>query len=432
MRCLIKGVNLKRIATRLLLLVLAVAGMLQLSSCGNGEGTGVYSAITKKCTLNTPFEGKDFINDGIAEAKLTKATDGDTAQFQTVGEQGYGVVIRFFCIDTPESTGSVEKWGKSASKFTAETLENAYSIVLEASTTPASKDSYGTRYLAYVWYKNSENDTYKNLNLQIVENGYSDSKASNTSEYKYYSYFAKAKKFAKEKALHMWGDEEDPYYSTEAIETNIKDITENKDTYYSDDTQTGSKVRITAYIKELHIGGSTSSPTYTFKFAQIIDGVEYSMDVYAGYATSSIAAYLKIGNMYTLTGSVAKHNGTIQISGLTYVAFQTGGDYTYQVQKNYYCTFSSTKEYISYYGTSLYSEASVTAGEFKDGNIQLSISAINKKTETKETYTLIVPNTANIDNTELNQIIGRTIEFIGYQKETGIISVSSYSSITIR
>src|SRR5690554_5350639 len=62
---------------------------------------------TDKLKLETSFENKDFINDGIGEVTLNRNVDGDTISVYT-GSQS--VTIRFLGIDTPESTAKVEPW----------------------------------------------------------------------------------------------------------------------------------------------------------------------------------------------------------------------------------------------------------------------------------------------------------------------------------
>ena len=56
--------------------------------------------------------------------------DGDTAHFyvpETVCESGV-LKGRFLAINTPESTGKIEEWGKRAAAFTREKLSAATSI----------------------------------------------------------------------------------------------------------------------------------------------------------------------------------------------------------------------------------------------------------------------------------------------------------------
>ena len=136
---------------------------------------GEYDKITKTCEFNVAYtDNSSFLTDGAGYATLVSLTDGDTTNFRL--PEGQNITIRYHGVDTPESTGTVEKWGKAASLFVKSKLEEAKSIVLEATSTPASHDSYGVRYLGYIWYKLGDEDPYKLLNLELVENGFSKNK----------------------------------------------------------------------------------------------------------------------------------------------------------------------------------------------------------------------------------------------------------------
>ena len=420
--------NLKSFLKKLLLLVVAILCIAKLSSCGE-ESSGEQSKITKKLKLSAEYTGKDFYTQGIGQATLVRTSDGDTAAFTLVESNKY-VTIRFFGIDTPESTGQVQKWGKAASIFTKDKLENAYEIVLEASTTPASVDSYGTRYLAYVWYKPTEDSDFLNLNLQLVENGYTKNNCINTSEYKYYEHFNNAEKAAKKNKLRIWNDDaEDPYFSTEAIITNIKDILENEETYYNAESDSGSKVRIEAYVVGFY---KSNSGTTTYTVAQIIEGKQYTMNVYAGYASSGISSFVKVGNSYSFTGSIQKYSGALQISGLTYVPMKEGGDYLTQLKKNVYCTFDSSIEQSSIYGTALHSDATIISAELDGTNIKFEVTATNSKSEESVEFTFIVPNTNNLNSTSVSALVGKTVTTVGIQSEIGVISIYQYSDISFK
>lgn len=96
---------------------------------------------------------------------LLKTIDGDTAKFNT---PTYGEVnIRFSGINTPESTNTIEEYGKEASNFTKEQLENASIIEVEWDLTqsPSHKRPIGIIYVDGV-----------NLNLLIVQEGWGDLK----------------------------------------------------------------------------------------------------------------------------------------------------------------------------------------------------------------------------------------------------------------
>ena len=100
-----------------------------------------YDDITKTLKLTKSYsDASKFLTDGIEEVTLQNATDGDTANFKCK-YSGESVTIRFYSVDTPESTGSVEKWGKSASLYTKKKLESAYALLLEGSKTPPVVDS---------------------------------------------------------------------------------------------------------------------------------------------------------------------------------------------------------------------------------------------------------------------------------------------------
>ena len=155
------------------ILLVAVICLAMLVACNNQtfDKSKYYDDVTKTLKLVKSFEGKSFLTEGIGKATLISHTDGDTSRFRL--ESGEEIAVRYYQIDTPESTGNVEKWGKAASLFVKDRLLSATEIVLEATKTKAEKDSYGTRYLGYVWYKTADYPEFKLLNLEVVENGFS-------------------------------------------------------------------------------------------------------------------------------------------------------------------------------------------------------------------------------------------------------------------
>ena len=164
-----------KILSVLLILVFCLAFVV---ACNEPDGPTIdnskyYDEITSTLTLTKSFEGKSFLTDGIGRATLISHTDGDTSRFRL--EQGnIAVSVRYYQIDTPESTYEVDPWGKAASNFTSKILRNAREIILEAEG--AEYDSYGRR-LAYVWVDGIL------LNLYIVQEAYSNSTAPLSSKY---------------------------------------------------------------------------------------------------------------------------------------------------------------------------------------------------------------------------------------------------------
>ena len=396
---------MKRSIKNFLIVALALISILGLTACDKKKD--LYDDITKECKLSKVYTGKDFLTDGIGEATLVKPTDGDTATFRL--SSGTVVIIRFHGIDTPESTGSVEKWGKSASTFCANILKGAESIVLEATAKPAEVDSYGVRYLGYIWYRNSAEEDWKNLNLQIVENGYSENKCFQDAKYPYHSYFAKAESFAKKQKLHIWGDEEDPYYSTEALEVTIRELRENTEIYYNEEEKSGAKVRIEAIIVDLDV---SDSGTYLYRAMQYDADGFYYMNIYAGYISSGIPSYIRIGSSYRITGTIQDRDGALQISGLTYVHMTSGGDYLSVINQNYYLTFDSGVEYKNDYGNSLYSDATIKSATLEGTTLTIVATAAlkgNQPAMELSTFTFKVPVEAGFNIDDLNnKLLGET------------------------
>ena len=89
------------------------------------DNTEHYDDITKTLKLGKVWQDRKLMTDGISEVQIVQYTDGDTL---TVSFTGGQTVIRFYGVDTPESTVQVEKLGKSESNFTKDKLKNADKI----------------------------------------------------------------------------------------------------------------------------------------------------------------------------------------------------------------------------------------------------------------------------------------------------------------
>lgn len=142
--------------------------------------------IHDRLTIDFDYKGKSFIN------------DGDTATFRDIITNEI-FRLRFLGIDTPESTIDKDPWGKAASEYTKKKLSSANTIVLEAEG--ARTENYG-RYLGFVWVDGVL------LNLEIVEQAYSN---STLSKGKYYEYFSLASENAQKTGRRFYG-ETDPNY----------------------------------------------------------------------------------------------------------------------------------------------------------------------------------------------------------------------------
>ncbi|MBR1847007.1 MAG: thermonuclease family protein [Bacilli bacterium] len=138
--------------------------------------------------LGLDYKGHTFMEDGIEQVTIRKSgdsyigfIDGDTVHFSA----GDNTVIkaRFFGVDTPESTGKVQPWGKEASDYTKKVLKEANENGTIVISSPQKEygipepDSTGSRYVSLVWINlDTPNANYENLillNLLIVQDGYS-------------------------------------------------------------------------------------------------------------------------------------------------------------------------------------------------------------------------------------------------------------------
>ncbi len=150
--------------------------------------------------LNVDYKGKTLETDGIEEVTLASAIDGDTAHFYT--QNGEYIKVRFLGVDTPESTYQKEAWGKAASSFMKELLENAKTIVVQFDPNGNHIDTYD-RYLAYVWADGIL------TNLELVKNAYSTMKLSSHSPY--FDAFYETEILVSHTGRRVWG-EIDPNY----------------------------------------------------------------------------------------------------------------------------------------------------------------------------------------------------------------------------
>ena len=147
----------------LVLLCLALPGGLALGE-GAEDALTDYAARVKL----------DMASETVKQEVTVKTfVDGDTTHFfvpETLVETGV-LKARYLAINTPESTGKIEEYGKRASDFTREKLSAATSIIIESDNDRWNLDSTGGRYLVWVWYKTAEMTDYRNLNIEILQNG---------------------------------------------------------------------------------------------------------------------------------------------------------------------------------------------------------------------------------------------------------------------
>ena len=288
-------------------------------ACGETTPAGTTEeAITEtEASTNTPvvdYAGSIQLNMASETVKqeVTVKTfvDGDTVHFHVPSDvMETGVLkARFLAINTPESTGKIEEYGKAASEFTKVKLSTAASIILESDNEKWNPDSTGGRYLVWVWYQPTAGAEYRNLNIEILQNGLAV--ANSSAQNRYGSTCMAAIKQAKAEKLYVYSGQRDPdFYYGEAVELTLKELRCNIETY------NGVKVAFSGIIT-MNSGSSVYIENYDAE-----TDMYYGMSVYYGYGLPGEGLdILSVGNEARIVGTVQYYEagGTYQVSGLTY------------------------------------------------------------------------------------------------------------------
>ena len=231
--------------------------------------------------------------------------DGDTSHFEVSASVDPSGVIkaRYLAVDTPESTGQIEEWGKAASRFTKEKLSTATSIILESETDRWNYDGNG-RYLVWVWYQPTLGAAYRNLNIELLQNGLGAS--SSASEGRYGATAVAAINQATQEKLHMFSGEKDPEFPYgEATSVTLRELRTNVENY------NGVRVAVEGLV--------TYNSDYT-AYIQSYDAetdMWYGMQIFYGY-NSQLIPVLAQGTQVRIVGVLTEFYGTYQISSLSY------------------------------------------------------------------------------------------------------------------
>ena len=239
------------------------------------------------------------------EVTVKMHIDGDTTHFyvpKSFDANGY-IKARYLAVNTPESTGKIEEWGKAASKYTEEKLLNAHSIIVESDNNRWNHDGNG-RYLVWVWYQPEEGAEYRNLNIELLQSGLAV--GSKTSETRYGDTAVAAINQAMQEKLYIFSDDIDPQYPYgEAVSVTLKELRLNTKDY------SGQKVSVEGLVVY------NSNYTVYIEAYDAESDMYYGMQVFYGY-NSSLHTVLAQGNKVRVVGVVSDFHGTWQISGLYY------------------------------------------------------------------------------------------------------------------
>lgn len=256
------------------------------------------------------------LNSGRAtsEATVKLHIDGDTVHFNTPDGVGIENVLkaRFLGVDTPESTGKVQPWGKTASNYTKEKLaQEGVQIILESNSDKWEADSTGERFLVYVWYKTPEMSDYKCLNLELMQEGLAYQKGSSDLIYK--DSFTGAFNKAYNGKLKVYSDEQDPnYYYGAYVETTVKGLKTFPEEY--DNTL----VRFEGIVSKI-----SNNTAYVVDLDEATD-VTYGVQVYYGFDSAVESNCMKVGYKLSVCGTYQYYaaGDVYQVSGLNYYAMK--------------------------------------------------------------------------------------------------------------
>lgn len=313
--------------SKLLILLLTLAMLVGcFAACEQGgDNTGDPTSAPTQAPTEAPTEKPsepEFIdyasqvkfdpNSGRAVAKVTvhAAIDGDTTHFNVpTSIVSTGILkARYLGINTPESTGIIEPWGKKASNYTKETLAEATSIYIESDNSTWNVDSTGGRYLVWVWYKTDEMTDYRNLNIEILQQGLAF--GSNAADNTYSEYTMGALNQAKALKLYVFSKAKDPdFYYGGAQNVTLKELKLNYGLYKD------KLVRFEGVVVK-----RSGATVYMEEYDPETD-MYFGMQVFCGYNTpGNVFNALSIGNRVVMVGTLQYYElgGTWQISNIQY------------------------------------------------------------------------------------------------------------------
>ena len=298
---------MKKLTKNLALLLLICTVISTLASCIGG-GAGGNNTVDYAGQVELDMSSSSL----KLEVTVKSYIDGDTTHFYvptSVSETGV-LKARYLAVNTPESTGKIEELGKKASNFTKTKLKEAESIIIESDDDKWNADSTGDRYLVWVWYKTAGSDTYRNLNIEILQEGLAI--ASNSGQNRYGQICLDAIAQAKANKVHVHSNVADPdFYYGNAIEVTLSELRANIESY------DGAKVAFSGVITR-----DSNNGVYVEAYDEET-GMYNGMYVYYGFNLSGKGLeILTVGNEVRIVGTVSYYEtgDSWQVSGLQYRA----------------------------------------------------------------------------------------------------------------
>ncbi len=270
---------------------------------GDGNGETVRIDYAGQLHLDMSSNTKKL------EVEIKSLVDGDTTHFDPPASErskfkgGY-IKARYLAVNTPESTGQIEKWGKTASNYTNEKLSKAESIIVESDDNNWNHDT-NDRYMLWIWYKPQGEAEYRNLNIELLQEGYGRGSKIEGTLYAETAFSALLQ--AQDLKLVVWSNDKDPnYFGGEADEMDLKFLRFHIDDYIQHPVRVEgivtAKFAHSAYIEQY----DAETDTY------------FGIAVYYHYSTGKLLDVLSIGHRVSVHGTVTEFNGTYQISDVSY------------------------------------------------------------------------------------------------------------------
>lgn len=261
----------------------------------------------------------DMTSDSIKqEVTVYKNIDGDTTHFKfkdpsklpdVAKADGY-FKARYMAINTPESTGKIEEWGRAASDFTKNALNNAESIIIESDDGNWNPDSTGSRFMVWVWYRTSADSDYRNLNLEILQNGLAV--GSNAADNRYGKLCMKAFNQARDNKLYVHSGKADPdFFYGEAVRMTLKELRLSINDY----------IATTVAVEGIVTRNDGNNGVYIQSYDEETQRYYGVYVYYSANPSYGVKPMLTEGNLVRVVGKISDFDPeNPQISGLVYNA----------------------------------------------------------------------------------------------------------------
>ncbi len=252
------------------------------------------------------------------EVAVYKNIDGDTTHFKfkdpsklpdVAKADGY-FKARYMAINTPESTGKIEEWGRAASDFTKNALNNAESIIIESDDGNWNPDSTGSRFMVWVWYRTSADSDYRNLNLEILQNGLAV--GSNAADNRYGKLCMKAFNQARDNKLYVHSGKADPdFFYGEAVRMTLKELRLSINDY----------IATTVAVEGIVTRNDGNNGVYIQSYDEETQRYYGVYVYYSANPSYGVKPMLTEGNLVRVVGKISDFDPeNPQISGLVYNA----------------------------------------------------------------------------------------------------------------